>query len=143
MTVANIGKALANQAVESTKSTIFDAVLPPKPGEVPAPVTRIGPPEEGAVILGQIQAMQRSLKEDQELVVTLSASGEHLRVTEVFVPTNQVLVFGGVDSQGNVTRIIAPAHSIQLVCKIMKIAPGSTALRVNVLTPKPQPKPAA
>lgn len=137
MNIGNIGKALANQAFESTKNSVLDAAKPPEP------VRAGNPSDEGAVILGQIQAMQRSLKEDQELLVHLRAGGETLRVHEIFVPTNLVLVFAGVDAQGNVTRIISPASAVQLVCKIIKVAPGAAPVRVNVLTPKPQPKPAA
>jgi hypothetical protein len=137
MNIGNIGKALANQAFESTKNSVLDTA---KPSE---PVRTGNPSDEGAVILGQIQAMQRSLKEDQELLVHLRAGGETLRVHEIFVPTNLVLVFAGVDAHGNVTRIISPASAVQLVCKIVKVAPGAAPVRVNVLTPKPQPKPAA
>jgi hypothetical protein len=136
MNIGNIGKALASQALESTKSAVLD---PPKPAEAPAP----GPVDIGAVILAQIQAMQRSIKEEQELLVQLQAAGELLRVREIFVPTNQVLVFAGTDQYGNTMRIITPAAAVQVVCKIVKIPAGTTPVRVNILTPKPQPKPAA
>ena len=87
--------------------------------------------------------MQRPLKEDQELAVLFHAGDEMLRVTEIFVPNAEVLVFAGVDSKArtNVTRVISPVGAAQVVCRILQVAPGATASRVNVLTPRPQPKP--
>jgi hypothetical protein len=147
MNIGNIGKALANQALESTKNSVLDAVRVPEPGKPAEANSAAGrattSPDDGAVILGQIQAMQRPLKEDQELLVQLRAGGETLRVREIFVPTSHVLVFAGVDAEGHVTRIITPASAAQIVCKIVPVTPGATPVRVNVLTPKPQPKPAA
>src|SRR4051794_38488079 len=101
MTIGSLGKVLANQAIESTKNTVLDAVRTPetvKPAE-PRPATAT---DTGTAIVGQIQAMQRPLKEDQELAVLVRAGDETLRVQEIFVPNAEVLVFSGMDSQGNV-----------------------------------------
>jgi hypothetical protein len=145
MTLGSIGKAIANQAIDSAKSGVLEAVRAPdqaKPAEAkltPQPAAS----DLGAIIVGQIQAMQRPLREDQELAVTYRAGNEMLRVTEIFVPSGQVLVFAGVDPEGRVTRVISPVDAAQVVCKVMPVAPGAAPVRVNVLTPKPQPKPAA
>lgn len=141
MTIGSLGKTLANQAIESTKNSVMDAVrtpAPPKPAE-PKPVA--ASPDTGAAIVAQIQAMQRPLKEDQELAVLFRAGDEMLRVNEIFVPNSEVLVFAGVDSDGNVTRVISAVNAAQVVCRILKVAPGAAPSRVNVLTPRPQPKP--
>jgi hypothetical protein len=147
MTIGNLGKVLANQAIESTKATVLDAVMPsdpkktdaPKPAETKPPAAAVA--DIGASIVGQIQAMQRPLKEDQELAVLFRAGDEMLRVTEIFVPNADVLVFAGMDPHGIITRVISPVNAAQVVCKILKVAPGATASRVNVITPRPQPKP--
>jgi hypothetical protein len=144
MTIGSIGKALANQALESTKNTVMDAVRPAdaaKPAEIKS--AQPAAQDTGSIIIGQIQAMQRPLREDQELAVTFRAGNEMLRVTEIFVPNGQVLVFSGVDPEGNVTRVISPVDAAQVVCKVVPVTPGSNPVRVNVLMPKPQPKPAA
>lgn len=141
MTIGSIGKTLANQAIDSAKNSVLDAVKgspPPKPAE-PKPVAAT--PDTGATIIAQIQAMQRPLREDQELAVEFRAGNETLRVTEIFVPGPEVLVFAGQDAAGNVTRVISPVNAAQVVCRILKVAPGATPVRVNVLTPRPQPKP--
>jgi hypothetical protein len=148
MTIGSIGKALANQAMESTKNTVLDAVRtsdPPRSTERPTEQHKpaVAGSDTGAAIVAQIQAMQRPLREDQELAVLLRAGEEMLRVNEIFVPNPEVLVFAGVDSQGNVTRVISPVNAAQVVCKILKVTPGATPSRVNVLTPRPQPKPGA
>jgi hypothetical protein len=141
MNIGSIGKAIANQAMDTAKNSVLDAVRTPenKPAESrppAAPATDIG-----AAIVGQIQAMQRPLKEDQELAVLFRAGDEMLRVTEVIVPNPEVLVFAGLDGQGNITRVISPVGTAQVVCRILKVAPGAAPSRVNILTPRPQPKP--
>ena len=88
--------------------------------------------------MGQIQAMQRAMKEDQELVVLFETGGETLRVLEIFVPSPHVFVLAGIDAEQNVTRVVIAAESAQLVCKIMKVAPEAKPIRVNVLTPRPK-----
>jgi hypothetical protein len=147
MNIGSIGKALASQAMETTKKSVMDAVIPPDPKSRPAetPSAAPKPPsaiDVGAIILGQIQAMQRPLREDQELQVSISAAHDILRVHEVFVPHAAVIVFSGVDNLGNVMRIILPAEQVQLVCKIMPVMPGNAARRVNIIPPKPRPEPA-
>jgi len=137
MNIGSIGKVLANQAIETTKKSVIDAVTAPDTKAKPAPVAPVVQ-DTGALILGQLQAMQRPLREDQELQVWLRAAHEVLRVNEVFVPNSALLVFAGVDNQGNVTRVILPADQTQLVCKIVAVAPGALAKRVNVITPKPR-----
>lgn len=142
MNIGSIGKTLANQAIDSAKNSVLDAVRTPastKPAEQPKPSAAI--PDVGGAIVAQIQAMQRPLKEDQELAVQFRAGDEMLRVTEIFVPNPEVLVFAGTDAAGNITRVISPITAAQVVCRILKVAPGATPLRVNVLTPRPQPKP--
>jgi hypothetical protein len=141
MTIGSLGKALANQAMETTKNTVMDAVRPSDPAK-PAEGKPL-PHDTGAIIIGQIQAMQRPLRDDQELLVAFRAGSEMLRVKEIFVPSAQVLVFAGVDEEGNVTRVIAPVETAQVVCKVVPVAAGASPIRVNVLTPKPAPKPAA
>ncbi len=141
MTIGSIGKTLASQAIESTKNSVMDAVRTPAPPKPAEPRTAAASPDTGAAIVAQIQAMQRPLKEDQELAVLFRAGDEMLRVNEIFVPNAEVLVFAGVDSNGNITRVISPVNAAQVVCRILKVAPGATPARVNVLTPRPQPKP--
>jgi len=46
-----------------------------------------------------------------------------------------------VDAEGNVTRVISPVSAAQVVCRILKVAAGAMPSRVNVLTPRPQPRP--
>ena len=67
MNIASLGKALANQAIEGTKNTVMAAITDPEPPKPAAPV----PETLSAVILGQIQAMQRPLTCEQELAVTV------------------------------------------------------------------------
>lgn len=137
MAFGNIGKVIAGQAIEATKKNVMDAITadPQKPPEK-AP----GPETVGGLILSQIQGMQRALKEDQELVVHYYTGVEMLRVHEVFVPSLLVLVLAGVDANQNVTRAIVPADSVKLICKIVRVAPETKPIRVNVLSPRARPE---
>jgi len=137
MAFGNIGKAIAGQAFETTKKGVLDALStdPPKAPEKPAV-----PETLGGIILGQIQGMQRALREDQELLVQFHTGSELLRVTEIFVPSLLLFVLNGTDAQQNVTRIIVPAEQLKLVCKIVKVAPDARPVRVNLLSPRPKPE---
>src|ERR1035441_3823305 len=132
MTIGNLGKVLANQALESTKNTVLDAVRDPPKQPAPAVNQAHIVADIGSAITAQIQAMQRPLKDDQELAVLVRANDETLRVTEIFVPHPGGVVFAGVDPQGNITRVVSPVATAQVVCKILKVAPGATASRVNI-----------
>jgi hypothetical protein len=148
MALGNIGRVLAGQAIESTKKNVLDALRSPETAKsaeaihsdksaAPAPSEQIGP-----IILGQIQAMQRSLKEDQELVVLYHTGDETMRVLEIFVPSVHVFVLGGIDAEQNVTRVVLPADAAHLVCKIMKVQADAKPIRVTVLSPRPKTEPA-
>lgn len=89
-----------------------------------------------ATMLGQIQAMQRALKEDDELIVLVHSGAESVRVLEVFVPSPNVVVLSGVDAARNTTRIVAHVQALQLVCKVMKAQPGTKPVRIAFITAK-------
>lgn len=141
MAFGNIGKVIAGQALEATKKNVMDAITGPDPAK-PAEKTQTPPAAEpiGGTILGQIQAMQRPLKDDQELVVLFHTGGETLRVTEILVPSLHVFVLAGVDSEHNITRVIVPAENAQIVCKIKRVAPDGKPVRVNILSARPKPE---
>lgn len=136
--LGELGKAITGQAFDSALGAITGdtkKAVPP-PATPPAPSF---PPDIGSVILGQLQAMQKSLKEDQELVVQFRNGEELLRIVEIFVPSPQVFVLSGNDGQQRLTRIITPAANLQLTCKVLRITPGVTPVRLKIMTPsRPQ-----
>jgi hypothetical protein len=125
MALGDLTKQLASQAIRN-------AVNPP-----PAPPR---PDNPGAAMLAQVQAMQKALKEDEELIVLFHAGGETVRVLEFFFPSWQVAVLTGIDTgidkDKPVTRVIAAVESLQLVCKVAKAAPGATPARIKFVTPR-------
>jgi hypothetical protein len=90
------------------------------------------------VILGQIAAMQKQLKDDEELVVTFQHGAERIRVMEIFLASPQVAVLIGPDANRSLTRVVAAVASLQLVCKTAKTAPGAKPVRVGLVTAKPK-----
>jgi hypothetical protein len=121
MALGDLTKQLASQAIRN-------AVNPP-----PAPPR---PENAGTAMLAQVQAMQKALKEDEELIVLLHAGGETVRVLEFFFPSWQVAVLTGIDKDKSVTRVIAAVESLQLVCKVAKAAPPATPARIKFVTPR-------
>jgi hypothetical protein len=125
MALGELTKQLAQQALLSATE---------KPPEKAPAAPAVDNP--AAVVLGQIAAMQKALKEDEELVVTLHTGGERLRVMEIFTPSRQIAVLSGHDGERNLTRVISAVDALQLVCKVMKVAAGAKASRVGLVTPK-------
>jgi hypothetical protein len=125
MALGDLTKQLAEQAIRSAAS---------KPA-APPPAESLG-----AAVLGQVQAMQKALKDDEELLVLYHAGGETLRVLEFFLPSGQLIVLSGADKDRNVTRVIAPAESLQLVCKVIKVPPPAKPARINFIAPRAKPE---
>ena len=113
-------------------ASISESIMGPKAG---------APPQEeniAAILVGQMQAMQKACKEEEELVVLCTAGLETLRILEVFVPSWKVLVLTGIDTDKRITRIISPAESLQVVCKQMSVTPPAKPTRIRFITPKPK-----
>jgi hypothetical protein len=125
MALGELTKQIAQQALIS--ATTKEPEKPPSP---PAPEN------PAAVLLGQIAAMQKALKEDEELVVTLHVGSERVRVMEIFTPSRHMAVLSGHDAERNLTRVISAVDALQLVCKAMKVASGGKATRVGLIAPK-------
>ena len=103
MAFGEIAKQLAQQA-------LVDQVAP-------QPSTPKQSGSVGAIMLGQVQAMQKACKEDEELVVLFRSGSETVRVLEFIVPSWTVLVLAGVDEAKNTTRVVSTPESVQLVCR--------------------------
>ncbi len=142
MALAELGKQLAQQVVGDKIQNVMDSLRPPDASKILESVKQEKPavpaPAEslGSVIVGQVQAMQRACKEDQELMVLCGGGIETMRVLEIFAPTWQVLVMTGIDTDRNVTRVISPIAAVQLVCKTMTVQAGAKPVRVNFVIPK-------
>ncbi len=127
MALGDLTRQIAKEALLSAAS--------PAPKEQPAPAS--APAENlSATIFTQIQAMQKALKEDEELVVWFSSGAERIRVMEIFLPSRQIAVLTGPDSERSLARVISPVAALQLVCKVAKVPAGAKPVRVNLVTPK-------
>ena len=125
MALAELTKQLAQQALLSATSPAKEPAAPAQKESV------------CAVILAQINAMQKALKEDEELVVLFHSGAEKIRVTEIFVPSWQVVVLKGLDADRNPARVVSPAERLQLICKVVKAPPGVKPARIGLIAPKP------
>ena len=135
MALASLTKQIAQQA-------LLDSLRPADAAQVSESLKTNRPAAASgenvcAVILGQIQAMQKAVKEDEELVVLLHNGLETIRVLELYVPSWNVAVLTGIDAERNLTRVIAPSENLQLICKVMKVQAGSKPVKVALIAPKP------
>ena len=125
MAFVDLTKQLAKEAfLSATKD-------PPAPA-APSQAARIPALSSSA----RFTAMQKALKDDEELVVWFANAGEKLRVMEIFLPSPKVAVLSGHDAERNLTRVISPVDALQLVVKVMKVAAGAKPVRVGLVMPK-------
>jgi hypothetical protein len=136
MALGELAKQLAGQAIGNPAKEVMDAL---RPGEA-AGQHGAAAESPGAVILGQLQAMQKALREDQELAVYVQSGTEMVRVYECFLPSGQVIVLSGTDREKNITRVVAPAGGVQLTCKVLKVQAGAKAARVAFKAPRQKPE---
>jgi hypothetical protein len=128
MALGDLTKQLAEQAIAGT---IRSSTSKPEPAAVQTE-------DVCATIVGEIQAMQKALKEDDELLVLFHAGSERLRVVEIFMRSRSVVVLTGYDADKNVTRIVASVESLQLICKVVKAPVGAKPVRISFVAPKPK-----
>ena len=141
MGIGEITKQFAKEAIGDQVKDILGTGRPAVSGSE-ATTASVTAEAEGlsAVLMGQVQAMQSALREDQELSVQCMAAGESVRVLELFAPTSKVLVVTGHDASKSLTRIVSPADSVQLVCKPFTLPAGTKASRIRFVTPAPKTK---
>jgi hypothetical protein len=123
--------AFVDLTKQLAKEAFLSATKDPPAAAAAAPAENIG-----AIVFGQIHGLQKSLKDDEELVVWFANAGEKLRVMEIYLPSPKVAVLSGHDAERNLTRVISPVDALQLVAKVMKAPPGAKPARVGLIMPK-------
>ena len=126
MALGEFTKQLAQQAILSATE---------KPARETAPVAAASE-NLGGVFLAQIAAMQKALKEDEELVLHFQSGADRVRVMEIFLPSPGVAVLSGVDQDRMFARAISAVGALQLVARVQKMAPGAKPARVALIAPK-------
>jgi hypothetical protein len=123
--------ALADLTKQLAKEALLSATADP-PAAQPA-----APEGIGNIVLGQIHAMQKALKEDEELALWFGSGAERIRVFDVYLPNWKLAVLTGYDSERLLSRIISPVDALQLVAKVVKAPAGSKPGRIGLVAPKP------
>ncbi len=139
MALGTLTKQLATQAINDQVNNVLDVFRPGDPAKSSekAAKEKVAHNDNlGQLIFSELQTMQKALKEDQELMVTVNTGSESLRVQDIYLPSGQLLVLTGFDAERTITRVISPAASLQLVCKVIKVKPETKPARVNFIVPK-------
>jgi hypothetical protein len=121
---------------EFTKQLAQQAILSATNKEPAPPPPHAQPDNIGAAILAQVGAMQKALKEDEELLVIYQNSGEKIRLVEIRLPTWRVAVLTGFDQERALARVVSPVDALQLVIRVVKSQPGAKPLRLVLIAPK-------
>ena len=125
MALGEFTKQIAQQALLSATAT---------PKETPA----LPADPTAAAILAQIAAMQKQLKEDEELLVLFQQGPERIRLMEIYVPSPHLVVLIGLDANRALTRVVTAPAALQLICKTAKVAPGAKPMRVGLVNQRPK-----
>ena len=141
MALTDLTKQFAKQALGESAKNVINALRPSEVPKVDVPAAAAHDPGEsvGATILAELKAMQNALKDDAELIVLVHTGFETLRVLEFYVPSPQVAVLIGIDTDKNVTRFISRIDSLQLTCKVMATQAGSAPARIKFIARTPKP----
>ena len=137
MGLSDLTKQLAKEALGSQVDEVMDSLRAPEAAPKSQATTPSSEPL-AAIIMGEVQAMQNALKEDQELLVTCAAGPEMLRVFEIFAPSPRLLVLSGIDAERAVTRVVSAPDRVQLVCKPTAVKEGAKPVRLRFVTGKPK-----
>ena len=132
MGIGAITKQLAQEALGTGVQNVLDTFSDNKPEAAAKP-----PDTLPSVILGEVNAMQNALKDDQELLVTCTIGATTLRVLELFVPSPlAIVVTGNLQGGEGVARLITPATALQLLCRPVPVKPDAKPVRIRLITPK-------
>ena len=135
MSLGDITKQIAKEVVGAQVDEVLGSVRGTEAKPEAAAAAAIEAP--AALIMAEVQKMQAALKDDKELQVQCTAAGESLRVVELFAPSPQILVLTTLDADRTVSRVVAGAASVQLVCKPIAVKEGAKPLRLRFVTAKP------
>ncbi|MGD0498629.1 MAG: hypothetical protein ABSC23_09365 [Bryobacteraceae bacterium] len=120
---------------EFTKQLAQQALLTATKEPVKEPAAA-APDDIGSVIFAQIHAMQKALKEGEELALTFQHGAERIRVLEIYMPSRRVAVLGGIDQERAFVRVVSPVESLQLASRVVKAQHGAKPARVALIAPK-------
>ena len=129
--IGELTKQFAKEAISEQVKDVLSGGAPAETAVAPAPDSLT------AILMGQVQAMQGALKDDQELIVFATVGSTTIRVHELFAPSPKLLVLTGTDTiDRSLTRLISPADAVQLVCKPATMPAGAPkAARIRFVTP--------
>lgn len=142
MSLGDLTKQFAKEAIRGSAKDVMDSLRPPELAGIADAITGNKPAAQvssdnfGATIISQIQAMQKALKDDDELVVLINTGIETLRVLDIYLPSWRVAVLTGIDTEKTVTRLVCAVERLELTCKIMKVPAEAKATQVRIIVPK-------
>jgi len=137
MSLGEITKQIAKEVVGAQVDEVMGNLRGPEGAKSESgPATADSADGVAALLMAEVQKMQAALKDDRELLVQCTAAGETLRVVEMFAPSGRVLVLTGLDAERVVTRVVAGAETVQLVCKPVAVKEGAKPVRLRFVTAK-------
>ena len=124
--------ALVDLTKQLAKEALLSATADP-----PSPAAPVAPDGIGNLVLGQIHAMQKALKEDEELALWFGSGPDRIRVFEIYLPNWKLAVLTGYDVDRVLSRVISSVDNLQLFAKVVKAPAGAKPGRIGLVAPKP------
>jgi hypothetical protein len=60
---------------------------------------------------------------------------------EIFLPSPGVAVLSGIDPNRQTARVVSAVEALQVVCRVVKAAPGAKPVRIGLVVAKPKDTP--
>jgi hypothetical protein len=125
-TPSRIGEAIRHRAVEIPLESLKVIDLPAMRSSAQMHAESVQ-----AAIQSHITHLQNSLAEDEELMILCSDGFSQIRVTEIGFHNWHIVIFAGVDGNGNPSSMITNINSVQMTCHVVKVEPPGKPFRVG------------
>lgn len=87
-----------------------------------------------AAVLDHIRQQQDSLEGDQQLLVYCDNGREYIEVREIVLPNHHMLIFNGVDGEGNFASLIVTLNNVKIASKVIRVSPPAAPYRIGFIT---------
>jgi len=80
-----------------------------------------------------VEAMQKNLKKDEQLLIYHNAGGQPILVTSIGFQNPSMIVLHGLDAMGNECCVLSHLTSVQLVVRVMKVDKQQKRRRIGFM----------
>jgi len=83
----------------------------------------------------QVNTLEESLSDDQELVMTCWHGPEHLQVLQVSMPSRNVVALHCIDAQGNQAQVTGHMNAVTFSFRVVTVSPPAKPRKIGFCMP--------